>query len=212
MWVGAAVAGLSVPTLAGIGVAGFLFGSRVGQFLAAVLLVAGVPVLASVVARALGLFERNAGDRRCGTGDTARFAVAAVVVVGVLVGVAGVAGGADALVERELFTSPQTAFEFTYSPVTDTRGVLTVRHDGGDAVRADRLYVTGEGVAPVAGTDQGTGVWAGEAAPRPDERYVLPGNETTVGVTPGCDVRLVYRRTDATGDATTLAAYECGDD
>lgn len=218
--VGAVIAVLAVPTLGAFGVAGFLVGSRVGQLLSVVLLVGGVPVLAGVVAQTLGLFAvadrtraDDAVDRARAPGDRTTLLLVGVVCLGALVGLAGVTGGADALVERDRIGTPQTAFAFTYDPVNETHGVLTVDHAGGDAVPRERLAVGGDGIAAVDGVDQSVGgTWAGEASVnRSGTRFVRPGDAVTVGVGSDCDVRVVYERRGRQSVATTLDRYECGD-
>jgi len=160
-----AITTLSLPCLVLLLVAGWVVvGARLGQLLAVTALVGGVGLLALVVAVTLGLLggdrSGDAGvgdrsdDRSAGSGDgsgrdTAPLVVAALVCLGVLVGVVGVAGGADALVEeRDRFGVPQAAFETTYEPVNETHGVLTVRHDGGDAIPRTELYVRGRASRP----------------------------------------------------------------
>jgi len=209
-------AGLGVPSLAVLGVASFLFGFRVGQLVVVVLLVAGLPLVALLVARVLGLLGagEDDGDRATptGLGPTATLAVCGVVCLGVVVGLAGTTVGAETLVEHDRFATPQVAFEFSEEAVDGNRRSLTVRHAGGDAVQADRLFVTGDGVTEVAGADQAAGTWAGGTVQRGDRRLVGVGNETTVGVSRDCDVRVVYRPSDERRFATTLAMYECGED
>jgi|GEM_PF-1906386 len=225
-WSAVGITALSLPMLGLVVAGGFLVGFRVGRLLAVAALVAGVLVLAVVVASTLGILRgdgadsdddgNDAGNRGSSgveLGETAMFALTAVVCLGVLVGLVGVAGGADALVdERTPFGNPQVAFETTYEPVNDTHGVLTIRHDGGDAVPRQELFVRGAGITGVDGVDQTEpGPWAGESLRRDGgEHRVEPGNATTVGVRADCEVDVVYQRTDPPA-ATTLDAYECPD-
>jgi hypothetical protein len=224
-WSAVGITALSLPMLALVVAGGFLVGFRVGRLLAVAALVAGVLVLAVVVASTLGIFRgdgaddddesdpRNRGNSGLELGETATLALTAVVCLGVLVGLVSVAGGADALVdERTPFGNPQVAFETTYEPVNDTHGVLTIRHDGGDAVPRQELFVRGAGITGVDGVDQTEpGAWAGESLRRDGgEHRVEPGNATTVGVRADCEVDVVYQRTDPAA-ATTLDAYECPD-
>jgi len=222
-WSAVGITALSLPVLALVVASGFLVGFRVGRLLAVAALTAGILLLAAVVASTLGVLreeeansvdESDPGNRDStgGLGDGALLALAAVVCLGVLVGLVGVAGGADGFVDkRDELGPPQVAFATTYEPVNDTHGVLTIRHDGGDAVRRDRVFVRGTGTAGVDGVDQTEpGAWAGESLRRDGgERRVEPGNATTVGVRADCEVDVVYQRTGPPAAATTLDAYEC---
>ena len=218
-WSAVGVTALSLPMLALVVASGFLVGFRVGRLLAVAALVAGVLGLAVVVAATLGVLRDDRDEHSpnedgslTGFGGAATLALTAVVCLGVVVGLVGVAGGADVLVdERDRFGVPQASFATAYEPVNDTHGVLTIRHDGGDAIPREELFVRGVGVASVAGVDQTEpGAWAGETlrreggAPR-----VEPGNVTTVGVRADCEVDVVYQRTGPAAAATTLDAYEC---
>ena len=220
-WSAVGITALSLPMLGLVVASGFVVGFRVGRLVAVAALVAGVLVLAAVVASTLGVLRedgsrkesaRNGGDSLAESGSTATLALTAVVCLGVLAGLVGAAGGADALVdERERFGTPQVAFDTTYESVNDTHGVLTIRHDGGDAIQRGELFVRGTGIASVDGVDQTEpGTWAGETLRRDGgERRVEPGNETTVGVRADCEVDVVYQRTGPAAAATTLDAYEC---
>lgn len=218
-WSAVGITLLSLPVLVLVVASGFLVGFRAGRLVVVAALVAGVLVLAAVVASTLGVLQGdgneshpNGDDSRTGWGETATLALTAVVCLGVLAGLVGVAGGADALVdERNRFGGPQASFATTYEPVNDTHGVLTVRHDGGDAIQRGELFVRGAGIAGIDGVDRTEpGAWAGEILQYDSgERRVVAGNETTVGVRADCEVDVVYQRTGPAAAATTLDAYEC---
>jgi hypothetical protein len=218
-WTAVGVTALSLPGLVGVVVVGFVLGSAVGPLVFALALVAGGPGLAIGVAGWLGAFDDGDEDATSesrsrivpGLGGRATLAVVALLCLGVLVGVAGVGGGAEALVEeRGGFGTPQVAFATSYEAVDETHGVLTVRHDGGDAVPRTELYVRGAGITAVDGVDQTeAGEWAGDALWTDGAARVEPGNETTVGVRADCEVDVVYQRGGDYPAATTLDAYEC---
>lgn len=139
------------------------------------------------------------------------FVAGALVVVFVGGALAGslLAAPASGLVEQR-GGAPQVAFATDYTERDDGRGVLTVTHDGGDAVRAGRLSVEGTGVAAVPGADQTTaGPWAGEVSGEwAGDPTVVPGDSVTVGVEGACVVRVVYR---TEWKATVLEKYTCPD-
>jgi hypothetical protein len=114
---------------------------------------------------------------------------------------------ADLVETRQYGAPPQAAFAFETTGTADgTR--LTVTHDGGDRVRADRLRVEGD-LAPVPGVDQSrSGPWNGTTSPAADGPVVEPGDPVTVGLADAesCGVRVVFRRG---GDAATLGKYTC---
>jgi hypothetical protein len=211
-WTAAGLALCSLPVLAAALVAGwYVTGFTVGRLLAVAALVGGVVLFAVAVAGTLDLL----GDGTDATDENAatRLAFAGVVCLGLTVGVVGVAGGADVLVdERYGGGTPQTAFATTYEPVNETHGVLTIRHDGGDAVPREELFVRGTGIVGVDGVDQtAPGPWAGETLRRDSgDRNVVAGNATTVGVRADCEVLVVYQREGGgTLSGTTLDVSDC---
>ena len=210
-WTAVGLTLCSLPALAAALVAGwYVTGFTVGRLLAVAALVGGVVLFALAVAGTLDLL----GDGTDATDGNAaaRLAFAGVVCVGLTVGVVGVAGGADLFVdERYGGGTPQTAFATTYEPVNETHGVLTIRHDGGDAIPREELYVEGSGITEVDGVDQTAGPWAGETLRRDSgDRNVVAGNATTVGVRADCEVLVVYQREGGGSlGATTLDAYDC---
>ena len=211
-WTAVGLALCSLPVLAAALVAGwYVTGFTVGRLLAVAALVGGVVLFAVAVAGTLDLL----GDGTDATDGNAaaRLAFVGVVCVGLTVGVVGVAGGADVLVdERYGGGTPQAAFATTYEPVNETHGVLTIRHDGGDAISREELFVRGTGIAVVDGVDQtAPGPWAGETLRRDSgDRNVVAGNATTVGVRADCEVLVVYQREGGgTLSGTTLDVSDC---
>ena len=91
-------------------------------------------------------------------------------------------------------TAPQVSWGFAYDAGT---GRLTVTHEGGDLVRADRLRLVGEGVP--------TGTWTtlgGETGAGRDGRPVVTaGDSLTVDADPGT-VRVVWDPADSDASAT----------
>lgn len=95
--------------------------------------------------------------------------------------------------------SPQINFAFDYDA---DAGTVTVTHQGGDAVPAERLELQGQGFADREGTDQtSAGTWAGEASG--DGDVVVAGDSVVVGVTPS--YRLFVLFTPESGRGATLA-------
>jgi hypothetical protein len=197
LWIAAGFALLGPATLAVGALVGFVVGYPFGRVITAVLLVVGLPALGWFVARLLGGVD---GDS---VGPRFVAVVGVVVSAGLFVGVAAGVGATDALVtDHDRVGSPQVAFEFTYRAGEDG-GRLTVRHTGGDSLQREYLEVVGSGFAPVDGAEQTEpGEWEGGAR----DGVVTVGNETTVGVTGDCDVRVVYRRPPV---VTTLDRYQC---
>ena len=211
-WTAVGLTLCSLPALAAALVAGwYVTGFTVGRLLAVAALVGGVVLFAVAVAGTLDLLG-DGTDATDGNAAT-RLAFAGVVCLGLTVGVVGVAGGADVLVdERYGGGTPQTAFATTYEPVNETHGVLTIRHDGGDAIPREELYVEGAGITAVDGVDQTTpGPWAGETLRRDSgDRNVVAGNATTVGVRADCEVLVVYQlEGGGTLSGTTLDMSDC---
>jgi hypothetical protein len=102
---------------------------------------------------------------------------------------------------------PQVMFAYESTETADGT-LLTITHDGGDRVRADRLHVEGD-LAAVSGADQTReGPWNGTTSAAADGRVVEPGDTVTVGLADAedCVVRVVYRRG---ADTATLGKYEC---
>jgi hypothetical protein len=137
------------------------------------------------------------------------FALLLVFTTGAVTGSLAAGGASGTLVETRDGGVPQTAFAFDYEPTGDDRGVLTIRHDGGDDVAADRLVVQGEGIVDVAGANQTReGSWQGSTSGVEwrDERVVAQGDAVAVGVERDCVVRVVY---ELQGNIATLGKYTC---
>lgn len=142
------------------------------------------------------------------------FVAGGLLLVFVAGGLAGsfLAGPAGALIERQGVGSPQASFAYDYAERGDGRGVLTVTHDGGDTVRADRLFVEGPGITDVPDADQTeAGPWRGETSEATvggGQPAVAPGDSVRVGVADDCVVRIVYR---TEWSAATVGKYACPD-
>lgn len=159
-----------------------------------------VPVVAWGVLTALG---RDVP----GTSGTALTALALLLVftTGAVTG-ALAAGGLSETVRETRSGSPQVAFAFDYEPTDDGRGVLTITHDGGDAVVADLLVLQSEEIADVPGANQTRdGTWQGATSDVDwrGEPVVAQGDAVAVGVERDCVVRVVY------ADRATLGKYVC---
>lgn len=85
-------------------------------------------------------------------------------------------------------TTPSASFEFT--PSADGTAVH-VTHDGGEPVPRSRLFLRGEGFAPMPDVDQTEpGRWQGEASY--SGTVVTGGDRTVVGVESGATISVVY--------------------
>lgn len=101
---------------------------------------------------------------------------------------------------------PQVAFGFEYDAGSD---LLEVTHEAGDVVRADELFVRGEGLtaAPEADMD-GPGQWAGRTSgTQGGQPAVVAGDAVTAGFEADGVCRLVWEATDGDTSAT-LASFE----
>lgn len=128
---------------------------------------------------------------------------------------AGLAIGAPvgAAVEDETFViggepySAQQTFSYHYERADNGRTVLTIRHHGEPPISADELYIEGDSVVAVDGATQTeAGRWQGSTVPGADGPTVDAGNAVAVGVTEGCEIRVV-RRDES--DAATIGTYDC---
>lgn len=114
-------------------------------------------------------------------------------------------GATDGLAEQRGL-SVQVAFDYSFEPTDDRRGVLTVTHDGGERVPVETLTVVGEGITDVPGAQQTTpGRWQGETTGDAGNEWVAANDSVTVGVAADCVVRVVYR------DAVTVGKYDCSE-
>lgn len=132
-----------------------------------------------------------------------------VFLVGTLLGGAVAGDTMAGFVETDSPSPPDLSVEASYTPVEgdQNRGVLTLRHSGGETVQPERLTVEGEGFADVEGADQTEpGRWRGETSHGDAESMVGPGDVTTIGVQTDCRVILSdhYR-----GTSTVFRSYEC---
>jgi hypothetical protein len=146
--------------------------------------------------------DESRSDRPSLAPQFAHVGLFVLLVAGIVAGSAvGVGGQSLAVVDRHV--PPDAAFEASYEATDDGRGLVTIRHAGGDAVDASDLSLYGEGFADVSGADQtGPGNWQGPTS------GVGPGDSVTVGVERDCRIRVVH-----TGNAgsTTLAVVECSE-
>jgi hypothetical protein len=192
------VAGFPVVLLGAV----FVFGlSNVpgGRYTLPTVLVLLLPALA--VGGWLGLRRRNALPWTTGL----HAALVLALLSGLLVGGAA-SVPADGLVEEGIDGTPQVAFEATYEPAENGTGVLTVTHENGDAVPADRLRIQFSGAAAVPNATQTeSGPWEGETSGG-EEPSVSPGDSVRLGVQKDCVVRVVYNDGDR---RATLAKFEC---
>jgi hypothetical protein len=167
-------------------------------------LVAGVVAVVVLLAAAVLAVRRGVP-----AATFANVALLFVFAVGLFVTPLALAGPAEGFVEQR-GGIPQTAFAYDYEPAGDGRGVLTVVHEGGDAVRADALSIESEDLADVAGAEQTEpGPWQGEtsAVDGTDGSVVAEGDSVTVGVEGDCVVRVAYRR----GVSSTVGKFTCPD-
>lgn len=201
--VGAVVAVGAIPALFG-GVAFFGWaGHNPGRLVVASGFLFGLVV-------AYGLFFGSTGWHR-GAGSSLGLLLNNVLVVtfvaAFLLGVLLAPAAQGLIVEHDL-SSPAVSFEFAYRATGDDRGVLTITHDGGDAIAADRVTLRGEGFAAVAGVDRSRpGPWAGDTTELSGgraESVIKEGDAVTVGVAEGCTVYVVYEIGSA---SSTIGKY-----
>lgn len=121
-----------------------------------------------------------------------------------------VAFAADHTAEYGGYAGPRAEFQVDTEPTGNDTMLLTLTHDGGDPLHSDRLYLSGEGFADVAGADQTSpGVWQGTVSgerPRRGGPAVVRGDSVTVGVTRDCTVVLRYNGTER---STFVAGHDC---
>lgn len=93
---------------------------------------------------------------------------------------------------------PEINFGFDYDSEAST---VTITHQGGSSVPAERLEIRGDGFADRDGTDQtSSGPWAGAASGQ--QNTVVAGDSVAVGVTPSYQLLVLY--TPETGDGVVL--------
>jgi hypothetical protein len=96
---------------------------------------------------------------------------------------------------------PQVSFGFEYDSATNS---LRIRHEAGDSVPVEALFVRGSGFVDPEGVDQtSAGQWQGTVG---GDGRVVAGDEVVVGAAPGYEVRIEWEAGD--GDAATLASDE----
>lgn len=141
----------------------------------------------------------------------ANLGLVGLFLIGVVVGSTLAGSAAAGLVEQESATAPPATFEAKYTATEDsgTRGVLTIRHAGGDRIPRDRLYLTGYGFVAVAGVDQiRPGRWQGATSriSASENPLVTRSDTVAVGVRTDCVVRVVYRRGNY---EVTIGQFNC---
>lgn len=176
---------------------------------AGILLLVGLGVLAVGYLSVSDRVDDDAWRPSPWTFGNVALTVVFVVTFALVGGAGGIATGG--LVEEHHRSVPQVAFDTAYEPVGGDRGVLTIRHDAGRAVKVDNLAIRGDGITAVEGANQtSAGPWQGEASSRGSgesgDRAVQQGDAVTVGVEEGCVVRVVYERMGS----STLDKYTCG--
>lgn len=89
-------------------------------------------------------------------------------------------------------STPAAQLDFAYD---DAEGTVTITHDGGDHLEADRLYVRGEGFADADGADMtAPGQWAGTIG---EDGVVSAGDHVVVGVESDFVTSVVWEGEDA---------------
>lgn len=148
-------------------------------------------------------------DERIPTSIFLNLGLVGVFLVGTILGGA-VAGGAMAeFVETDAPNRLELTMEASYTSVDgdQNRGILMLRHSGGEVVQPERLTVEGEGFAVVEGVDQtAPGQWRGETSHGDEGSTVGPGDTITIGVQKDCHVQLLYHYRDT---STVVQQYEC---
>jgi hypothetical protein len=172
-------------------------------------------VLVAVIGTALAVVYRRASVadlRRLAPAQFAHVAVGILVVVGIGTGAAVGGGLQGSVVDANQLRAPQVAFDGNYTAVDGNRGVVTIRHDGGDRVAVDRLVLTGEGFADVDDAEQvEPGPWQGSVSTGADGATVVSSGDTvTVGVEGDCRIRLVHER-PALDRIHTIGLIDCAE-
>jgi hypothetical protein len=110
------------------------------------------------------------------------------------------------VVESEQIGVPQVAFDANYTETDDGHAVVTITHEGGETVLADRLDLVSDEFATVSGVDQTSpGPWQGSVS---GEGQVASGDSVTVGVERDCTVRVVY---EYAGVKNTIGIARCAE-
>jgi hypothetical protein len=172
-------------------------------------------VLVAVIGTALAVVYRRASVadlRRLAPAQFAHVAVGILVVVGIGTGAAVGGGLQGSVVNADQIGTPQVAFDGNYTAVDGDRGVVTIRHGGGDRVAVDRLVLTGEGFADVDDAEQvEPGPWQGSVSTGSDGATVVsPGDTVTVGVEGDCRIRLVHEH-PALDRIRTIGLIDCAE-
>ena len=95
-------------------------------------------------------------------------------------------------------SQPEIALDFEYD---SDAGTVTITHQGGDSVPADRIEIRGNGFAERTSADQsGNGQWAGETSG--GDSTVVAGDSVVVGVTPSYQLFVLY--SSGSGNSVTL--------
>jgi flagellin-like protein len=103
-------------------------------------------------------------------------------------------------------TAPQASFSFDWDGSSGDTSVseLTITHDGGDAIPANRLYVRGSaplGASPALGSD-----W-GQYGSISGNTEVTAGNRATVDVGPEAEIDIIWQSQN-NQDSATLGTWE----
>jgi len=95
---------------------------------------------------------------------------------------------------------PQIAFGFDYD---SDAGTVTITHQGGDSVPAERIEIQGDGFADASDAEQtSAGQWAGQASG--DEGAVVAGDSVVVGVRSAYRLFVLY--TPESGNGVALGS------
>ncbi|WP_284007811.1 type IV pilin N-terminal domain-containing protein [Haloarcula pelagica] len=102
-------------------------------------------------------------------------------------------------------TAPQASFSFDYEAdsslsATNANGVLTITHDGGDAIAADELFLRGSSVSGE------TGNWSSLSGTVSSSSEVRAGNSADIQVSNDDTIRTVFQSNDG-GNSATLGRW-----
>ena len=100
-------------------------------------------------------------------------------------------------------TAPQASFGFDWDGETGGPAAdLTITHDGGDSIPANRLYVRGSSDGGAATGDN----WGDYGSPSGNSE-VTAGNRATISVGPAAEIDIVWQSQN-NQDSATLGTWE----
>jgi len=109
--------------------------------------------------------------------------------------------------------APQVVFASEYATAATSdpgTGVVTITHEGGDSVDAERLSVRGDGIVLAADAEPAVTVSGTNWANATGEQTVAAGSDVTVGASSDCEIRVVWESAD--GETAAVLSQYSGPD